>query len=147
MKVAWMATSGPESLVRPAMDRLEIIADTYLSLSSPTLWAFPKLLQQRRSLYPQLMERIRQNWAQLKALLAGKNCCELLDTEGGWYAVLRVAGGRSDESLALELMQQRHVLVHPGHFYDFPCDDYVVVSLITPPDHFQRGVSALIRLL
>jgi aspartate/methionine/tyrosine aminotransferase len=147
MKVAWVATTGPEALARPALDRLEVIADTYLSLNSPIQWAFPGLFEQRRLLQPQLLDRIRKNWAHLKSLLTGKAVCELLDTEGGWYAVLRVPGDPSDEDLAIELLQRAHVLVHPGHFYDFPSDGYLVVSLITPSDDFQRGISCLTEFL
>src|SRR5580704_5175331 len=114
MKVAWMVTTGPEALVRPALERLEVIADTYLSLSSPTQLAIPRLLEQRRSLRAQLLERIRQNWAALESMLAGERSLELLEPEGGWYAVFRVAGGRSDEDLAIEIMRKARVLVHPG---------------------------------
>jgi aspartate/methionine/tyrosine aminotransferase len=145
MKVAWMVTTGPETLVRPALERLEIIADTYLSLSSVTQWAFPKLFEQRKSLQPQLQDRVRENWSYLKSAVNGKAGCELLDTEGGWYAVLRVAGDRSDEDLAIEIMKNAHVLVHPGHFYEFPSDGHLVVSLIV--SRFHQGISALLGLM
>lgn len=147
MKVAWVSTTGPATLVRPALDRLEVIADTYLSLNSPTQWAFPTLFEQRRSLQPQLLDRIRENWRQLKSLVSGNSSCELLDTEGGWYAVLRIPGERSDEDLAIELLQRAHVLVHPGHFYDFPSDRYFVISLIAPGGDFQQGISCLFEYL
>jgi alanine-synthesizing transaminase len=147
MKVAWIATTGPEALTRPALDRLEIIADTYLSLSSPIQWAFRGLLEQRRSLKPQLLGRMRENWAHLKSVVAGAASVELRDTEGGWYAVLRIAGERSDEDLTIELMQKAHVLVHPGHFYDFPSDDCLVISLITPIQQFQQGTAKLVKAL
>ena len=144
MKLAWIATTGPESLARPARDRLEVIADTYLSLSSPAQWAFSQLLEQRRTLQPQMMERIRENWTQLKLALRGRNDCEVLEAEGGWYAVLQMVNGRSHENLAIELMQKACLVVHPGHFYDFAGDQYLVVSLIAAPDQFQRGISALV---
>src|SRR5271165_2534184 len=147
MKMAWLVTSGPNELVRPALDRLEIIADTYLSLNSPTQWAFPALFEQRRSLQPQLLHRVRENCGSLKSLLAGKTFCELLEMEGGWYAVLRIPGDRSDEDLAISLLQKAHVLVHPGHFYDFPSDGHLVVSLITPCADFQQGICALSEFL
>jgi alanine-synthesizing transaminase len=140
MKVAWVTMTGPDSLTRPALDRLEIIADTYLSLSSPAQWAFPELLEQRHSLREQILERIKGNWNHLKTALAGNNSVELLETEGGWYAVLRVADDRSDEELAIGIMRKGHVLVHPGHFYDFGSDDYLVVSLITPAAEFEQGI-------
>jgi alanine-synthesizing transaminase len=147
MKVAWVATTGPQALARPALDRLEIIADTYLSLNSPTQWAFPALFAQRRSLRPQLLDRIRENWDHLKLLVNEKTWCEVLDTEGGWYAVLRIPGDRSEEDLAIGLLQSAHVLVHPGHFYDFPYDGFVVVSLITPNNEFRQGLACLFEFL
>jgi alanine-synthesizing transaminase len=147
MKVAWVATTGPDPLVREALGRLEVIADTYLSLSSPTQWALEGLLEQRRSLRPQLMKRIEQNWAMTKAAVGDSPCCKLLDTEGGWYAVLQVAGAQSDEELAIELMQKAHVLVHPGHFYDFPSDGHMVLSLITAEEIFRAGIARLLQRL
>ena len=147
MKVAWVATTGPEALKKPAMDRLEIIADTYLSLNSPTQWAFPVLFEQRQSLRPQIRERLLRNWAYLKSVVGGASCCELLDAEGGWYAVLRAGGDRADEDLAIDLLRKTHTLVHPGHFYDFPNDGYMVVSLITPATDFQRGISYLLEFM
>ncbi len=147
MKVAWVVTTGPESLVRPALDRLEVISDTYLSLNSPTQWAFPKLFEQRHNLQPQLRRRTEDNWAFLRSLLRGSSVCELLEAEGGWYAVLRFATDCSDEDLAIELLQKEKVLVHPGHFYDSPSNGYLVLSLITPPDVFQEGITRLHELL
>lgn len=147
MKVAWIATTGPDSLVRPALDRLEVIADTYLSVNAPTQWAFPTLFEQRRSLQPQLLRRIRENRASLKKLLSSQSRCELLDTDGGWYAVLRVPAGRSDEDFVVDFLQKHHVIVHPGHFYDFPKDGFLVVSLITPTNTFQEGIAHLLNFL
>ena len=144
MKVAWVAVTGPESLVRPAMDRLEVIADTYLSLNTPTQWAFPGLLEQRHSLHPQVRERVKENRARLQAALSKKTSWQLLDAEGGWYAVLRVPADCSDEDLAIELLQKQHLLVHPGHFYDFPGEDHIVLSLITPTEVFREGVEKLL---
>jgi alanine-synthesizing transaminase len=144
MKVAWMVTTGPEALVRPALERLEVIADTYLSLSSPTQLAIPRLLEQRRSLRAQLLERIRQNWAALESMLAGERSLELLEPEGGWYAVFRVAGGRSDEDLAIEIMRKARVLVHPGHFYDFLGEGYLIVSLIVAQETFRTGMAGVV---
>jgi aspartate/methionine/tyrosine aminotransferase len=144
MKAAWLAVSGPEDFKRPALDRLEVIADTYLSLSAPAQWAFPTLLEQRRSVQPELLQRVRENRDQLQKLLAGQNTSELLQAEGGWYAVLRVSGSRSDEDLAIELLRREHVLVHPGHFYDFPEDGYLVLSLIPPVAEFREGIQRLL---
>jgi aspartate/methionine/tyrosine aminotransferase len=145
MKVAWLAVTGPESLTRPALDRLEIIADTYLSLNSPTQWAFPTLFGQRRALQPQILERARKNWAALKAEVGPGSSCELLDAEGGWYAVLRTQCEEPDEDLAIRLAREAGVLVHPGHFYDFSTDEHLVLSLIAPAEDFRAGVSKLLE--
>jgi alanine-synthesizing transaminase len=147
MKVAWMITTGPDAQKTPAVERLEVIADTYLSLNSVTQHAFATLLAQRRSLQPQILERTRQNWAHLKSAMNHQLACELFDAEAGWYAILKVHGSPSDEDLSVDLLKQTHTLVHPGHLYDFPGDGYLVVSLITPLDDFQRGISALLQFL
>jgi alanine-synthesizing transaminase len=148
MKVAWMVTTGPELLVRPALQRLEVIADTYLSMSSPTQWAIPQLLEQRRVLQPQILSRVRENWKTLKSMVAGKKQqVEVLEAQGGWYAVLRVATGRTDEHLAIEIMRKARVLVHPGHFYDFAGEGHLVVSLIVRQEDFRSGMEAAIGIL
>jgi alanine-synthesizing transaminase len=140
MKVAWVVTSGPDSKVAAAMGRLEVIADTYLSMNAPIQWAVPTLLEQRKDIQRQLLARARSNLAQLDRQLAKQKACERLNVEGGWYAVLRVPVTRSDEDLAIELVREKQVLVHPGHFYDFPSDGYLVLSLITAQREFREGI-------
>jgi alanine-synthesizing transaminase len=144
MKAAWLVTSGPERLKSPALARLEIIADTYLSLSAPVQWAIPALLEQRQSFQTQLLSRARKNLAELDDQLATQKSCARLVVEGGWYAVLRVPATRSDEELAIELLSQKHVYVHPGHFYDFPSDGFLIVSLITREEEFTEGMKLLL---
>jgi alanine-synthesizing transaminase len=147
MKVAWLITSGPEAAKKMALERLEIIADTYLSLNAPTQWAFGAMLELRRAMRPLWLERIRQNWEFRRSSVGKEGCCELLDTEGGWYGVIRVKSDRSDEELAIEILQSAHTLVHPGHFYDFRTDGYLVVSLITPVSDFRQGIGCLLKFL
>jgi aspartate/methionine/tyrosine aminotransferase len=147
MKVAWVVTSGPESDVQEAMGRLEVIADTYLSMNAPLQWATPVLLAQRKNIQPQLLERVRANLTELDRQLAGQQVCQRLTVEGGWCAVLRVPVTRSDEDLAIELLREKLVLVHPGHFYDFPRDGYLILSLITPSSEFAEGVRAVLEKL
>jgi alanine-synthesizing transaminase len=97
-------------------------------------------LEQRSSIQKQLCRRICTNLRELDIQIARLNTCARLEIEGGWYAVLRVPVTGSDEDLALRLLEKRSVLVHPGHFFDFPQEGYLVLSLIAPPDEFATGV-------
>jgi alanine-synthesizing transaminase len=144
MKVAWVVTSGPPEMASEAIGRLEVIADTYLSMNAPIQWAVPALLQQRKNIQAQLLERVKENLTELDRQLLGQKACARLSVEGGWYAVLRVPVTRSDEDLAVELVREQRVLVHPGHFYDFPRDGYLVLSLITPQGEFAEGIGLVL---
>jgi aspartate/methionine/tyrosine aminotransferase len=146
MKVAWIASSGPERLVEAAEARLEVIADTYLSMNAPIQWAAPVLLEQRRNIQQQLLERVLTNLAELDRQLAAHDSYQRLAVEGGWYAVLRVPVTQTDEELAVDLLRRKSVLVHPGHFYDFPSDGYLVLSLITVSTEFGEGVRRLLQI-
>jgi alanine-synthesizing transaminase len=145
MKFAWIAVSGSEDLARQAMARLEVIADTYLSMNAPIQLAAPVLFAQRHDFHRQLMARIRANLAELDRQLAAQKACARLRIEAGWYAVLRVPVTRSDEDLVIKLLEQKSVLVHPGHFYDFPADGYLVLSLIAREEEFREGVKRLLQ--
>jgi len=147
MKVAWVVTSGPGEIAVAAMARLEVIADMYLSMNAPIQCAVPMLLEQRKDIQRQLMGRVRANLAELDRQLVGQPSCQRLSVEGGWYALLRVPITRSDEELAIELVRERSVLVHPGHFYDFPVDGYLVLSLISPEPEFAEGVGRVLDYL
>jgi alanine-synthesizing transaminase len=147
LKLAWIAASGPADQLQLALSRLEIIADTFLSLNAPVQLAASTLIDQRHSLQPQLLDRVRANLSELDRQLAQQKACQRLAVEGGWYAILRVPVTQSDEDLAIEILHKAGVLVHPGHFYDFPRDGYLVLSLITPLSQFQEGIDRLLRLL
>jgi aspartate/methionine/tyrosine aminotransferase len=147
MKLAWIVTNGPDEAVSPALARMEVVADTYLSMNAPVQLAAPALLEQRRSLQPLLLDRVRANLNELDRALAKQKTCRRLDVEGGWYAVLRVPVTQSDEDLAIEILRRLSVLVHPGHFYDFSGDGHLIVSLITPPRDFQKGIVQVLELL
>ena len=147
MKVAWVVTSGPREEASEAMERMEVIADTYLSMNAPMQWATPLLLLQRKKLQAQLLERVKKNLDELDRQLAAQKSCRRLQVEGGWYAVLRVPVTRTDEELAIELLREKSVLVHPGHFYDFPKDGYLILSLITPFREFAEGARAIFEKL
>lgn len=144
MKSAWLLTSGPQPLKTQALSRLELISDTYLSMNAPIQLAMPALLEQRYQFQKQWMARVRANLAVLDDNLAKAKSCQRLEIEGGWYAILRVPVTRSDDDLAIDLLPTHGVYVHPGHFYDFPSDGYLVVSLITPEAEFAEGISRLL---
>ena len=146
MKVAWLTVSGPTALKQQAIARLEMIADTYLSMNAPIQLALPVLLEQRHSFHQQWQTRTQNNLAHLDKLLAKQNLCTCLKMEGGWYAVIKAPTNMGDDELALELLTTRGVYVHPGHFYDFPADGYWVVSLITPEQEFATGIDALLAM-
>jgi aspartate/methionine/tyrosine aminotransferase len=145
MKLAWLATSGPEELVSEAGARLEIIADTFLSMNTPVQLAAPVLLDQRRHVQPILRDRLRTNILELDRQLSASPSCTRLQVEAGWYAVLRVPAIESDEALAIRLLRDAGVSVHPGHFYDFANEGYLVLSLITEPATFREGIARLLQ--
>jgi len=145
MKLAWIVVSGSEKEATEAMHRLEVIADTYLSLNAPVQLAAETLLKQRKKIQSQVMTRIRANLAELDRQLVQYTSCVRLLIEGGWYAVLRVPVTKSDEDLAIQLLFEGFVLIHPGHFYDFPNDGYLVLSLITPEATFREGISRVLK--
>jgi alanine-synthesizing transaminase len=147
MKVAWVATSGPALAVEAAQARLEVIADTYLSMNAPVQWAVPALLEQRTSIQRQLLDRVLTNLAELDRQLAAQKLCQRLSVEGGWYAVLRVPVTQTDEDLAVDLLRRKSVLVHPGHFYDFPSDGYLVLSLIGQKAEFAEAAQRVLEML
>ncbi len=144
MKLAWLIASGPEEWKRQALARLEVIADTYLSPNAPVQLATPTFLEQRRGFQKQLMTRVRRNLADLDRQLAAQKTCSRLEVEGGWYAVLRVPATGSDEELAIELLTKEDVYVHPGHFFDFAGEGYLVVSLIMREKEFAKGIGRVL---
>jgi aspartate/methionine/tyrosine aminotransferase len=147
MKLAWLQVSGPREQKGEALARLEVIADTYLSLNTPVQLAAGSLLDQRHAFQRQLMARVRKNLAELDLHLARQKTCVRLEVEGGWYAVLRVPATLPDEDLAVELLERHNVYVHPGRFYGFSSDGYLVVSLITPEAEFREGVRGVLEHL
>ena len=146
MKAAWLIASGPEELKAQALARLDVIADTFLSMNTPVQLAMPAFLEFRQGFQKQVMARVRKNLAELDRQLSSQNSCARLDVEGGWYAVLRVPATRSDEDLATDLLNEQGVYVHPGHFFDFPADGYLIVSLITPEQDFKEGIKHLLSM-
>jgi alanine-synthesizing transaminase len=144
MKLAWLAVSGPEAEKREALARLEVIADAYLSAGAPVQLAARALLEMRGPFQEQVRQRVGRNLCELDRQLAGQNVSTRLACDGGWTAVLRVPAVQSDEALAIALLKERSVLVHPGHFYDFARPGHIVVSLIVPEPEFAQGIAGVI---
>ena len=142
LKLGWIAVQGPDAAVADALDRLELICDTYLSVSTPVQVAARRLLEDGAGIRQQIVDRIQRNWSALGARLAGSPA-SLLPADGGWSAVIRVPATRPEEAIVLDLLERDAVVVHPGYFFDFPGEAFLVVSLLPPPDVFDRGVQLL----
>jgi len=146
MKAAWLIVSGPEPYKSKALARLEVIADTYLSMSAPIQLAMPAFLGLGHEFQKQLLARVNVNLTELDKQIAMQKSCSRLEVEGGWNVVIRVPATRSGEELALELLATKGVYVHPGHFYEFHSDSYLVLSLISPEMAFARGIRLLLSM-
>ena len=142
LKLGWIVAAGPEAARRQALGGLEWIADLFLAVASPVQLALPRLLAGRRAWQARVRERIAANRARLRETLASGPALEPRDGAGGWVAILRVPGHRSDEEWALELLR-RDVVVHPGQFYDCEGGSYLVVSLIVGPATFAAGIDRI----
>jgi aspartate/methionine/tyrosine aminotransferase len=140
MKLGWIVSCGQGS--EEALDALELIADTYLSVSTPVQVALPRLLALSSAVMQQIRERTASNLGRLRGLTQDSPAT-LLKTEGGWYAVLQVPRTRSEEEWALTLLDECGVLVQPGFFFDFEAEAFLVVSLLPEPAAFTEGVSRL----
>lgn len=146
MKAGWIVVSGPQALKREALARLDVIADTFLSMNTPIQLALPDLLGTAPVFRRQVIERARRNLAELDRQVGKQHVCERLAVEGGWYAVLRVPTAATDEELVIRLVEERGVAVHPGHFYDFSGEGYLVVSLIGDEAEFGEGIRQVLSI-
>lgn len=148
LKLGWIAVGGPPSLARDALSRLELINDTYLSAAGPVQRALPQLLELGAGVRAAIQDRVARNRTRLLAALGPGSPCTCLNAQGGWTAILRVpdlsGDGRSDEQWALKLLVDDGVLVHPGYLFDMPSGAYLIVSLLSAPDAFDRGIAAIV---
>ena len=142
MKLGWIVASGPGHPA--ALEGLEWIADTFLSVSTPVQLALPRLLSTSATIQKQIQERTRTNLARLGERLGGGSPYRILSIEGGWYAVLQVPRTRSEEEWALDLLEAHNVLVQPGFFYDFESEAFLILSLLTPPAVLEEGARRIL---
>jgi alanine-synthesizing transaminase len=147
LKLAWIVVGGPAECVDAALERLEFVADTFLSVATPVQLALPALLQQGSEVRAAIAERCRANLARLRAAVAAHPAVSLLVPGGGWSAVLRIPAVIPEEELVIDLIERHGVAVHPGFFFDFPRDGYLVVSLLPPPRTFTAGIERLLARL
>ncbi|HTP13337.1 MAG TPA: pyridoxal phosphate-dependent aminotransferase [Bacteroidota bacterium] len=146
IKLAWIVLSGDDALVREARGRLEIIADTYLSVSTPSQHALPALFREGPAVTDQIRARITANHRSLQDALAG-SAVSLLKTEGGWSAILRLPRIASDEAWSIRLLKECNVLVHPGHFFEMEPPSCIVVSLLQGESVFRDGIDRIAGLV
>jgi alanine-synthesizing transaminase len=141
MKAAWVVATGPHSAA--AMERLEVIADTFLSMNAPVQGAIPAWIAGRQGIQKQIGERVAANLAELGRQLAAVDAVRRLEVEGGWYAVLRIPALEPDERTVLELLE-RGVWIHPGYFFGMEETGWLVVSLLGPVEEFKTGAGVLV---
>jgi alanine-synthesizing transaminase len=145
MKLGWMAVSGPDALVTEAIAKLELICDTYLSVATPVQVAAASLIQAGASIRAAIQARVTANLAKCRELVATTPHVTMLEPDAGWCVVLQVPATESEEHMVLRLLEEQHVLVHPGYFFDFPKEAFLVLSLLPAPDVFADGVARVIR--
>jgi len=141
-KLGWIRVSGRGK--RDAIEALELIADNFLSVATPVQVALPELLALAPRIRAAIRKRTSANLATLQTMIAKDPASTALPVEGGWSAIIRVPRIESDEALALRLIEEHGVVVHPGYFFDFDADGYIVVSLLTEPEIFAEGVARII---
>jgi aspartate/methionine/tyrosine aminotransferase len=144
MKLAWIAVTGPKEMLQKAVSRLEIIMDTFLSVNTPTQVALSKILKNRKFIQNQILKRLKENHKFLRNLIKNFPACEYLESEGGWYAILKIPRTKTDEEWALDLLEQKGVSVHPGHFYNFNDEGHLVISLLPFSEIFAEGMNKIL---
>lgn len=144
LKLGWIGFGGPPESVDQAFSAYEVIADTYLSVSTPVQAAAAELIQGGAAIRAQILARVRRNLDSLRKLASHHPAVDVLRVEGGWSAVVQVPQLRSEEDLVLELLEKDHVLVHPGYFFDFSREAFIVVSLLVEPATFDRAIALVL---
>jgi aspartate/methionine/tyrosine aminotransferase len=145
VKLAWIAVGGPAALVDAALERLELVCDTYLSVATPVQVAAAELLDRGAIVREQIATRVAANYRRFSESVAEVPTCRALTSEGGWYAVVEVPSIESEEALVVDLLEKDSVLTHPGYFFDFPRESYLVLSLLAAEAQFAEGIDRVLR--
>jgi alanine-synthesizing transaminase len=147
LKLSWIIVNGKKEICEEAKSKLEVIADTYLSVGTPVQLALKELLGNRQYIQSQISERINSNYNFLKSQFLNDNKISLLKTEGGWYSVLKMFGIINEEKSAFDLLDKQDVYIHPGYYFDFEEEGYIIVSLLTQQDVFKEGIIRIVNHL
>jgi alanine-synthesizing transaminase len=145
VKLGWIVAGGPAARVDAALARLELVCDTYLAVSTPVQVAAADLLERGAAVRSQIAARVATNYRELMTRSARVPSCGVMRSDGGWYAVLRVPSFEPEEDLAVRLLTGDGVLAHPGYFFDFPRESFLVVSLLPPEASFSDGIARVLR--
>ena len=144
LKLGWIVVSGPNDVVADAMERLELICDSYLSVSTPVQAAAAKLIAAGKEVRTAIQERVLQNFHELTRMAASYWLVRVLEPEAGWSAVIQVPETVGEEALVLALLREAHVVVHPGYFFDFRRGAHLVVSLLPEPGVFAEAMKKVL---
>jgi aspartate/methionine/tyrosine aminotransferase len=144
LKLGWIVVSGPDEVVADAMERLEVICDTYLSVSTPVQVAAADLIAAGKETREAIKQRVQQNYRELERAAKDYPAARVIEPEGGWSVVIEVPETVGEEALVRRLLQEAHVLVHPGYFFDIQQGAHIVVSLLPPPHEFADAIKRVL---
>lgn len=147
LKLGWIVVSGPQPVVAEALARLELICDTYLSVSTPVQVAAPALLERGGPIRKAILDRIQQNYRELERLAASYPSVRVIEPEGGWSVVVEVPETVGEEALVRRILDEARVVVHPGYFFDIQSGAHIVMSLLPQPDVFARATKHVLDLV
>ncbi len=145
MKLSWIVVSGPEQMVEDSIKRLEVISDTYLSVSTPVQNALPEWFKIQKTVQHEILERLKKNYQYLQQKFGRGGAIRTFTVEGGWHAMLQLPSEHTDEEWACLLLKKDHVLTHPGYLFDFAEGSFIVLSLLAATNVFQEGVEKIAK--
>jgi alanine-synthesizing transaminase len=147
MKLSWIVLNGPKEVVEQAKIRLDVVLDTYLSVNAPVANALKPWMASQSVIQESIQERLRTNLKVISEELSNLSCCKLYEVQGGWYVSLELLGDWDEEELCVKLLNDAHVFVHPGYFFDFSQGNFLIISLLVKENFFKEGIKRLIRCL
>ena len=144
VKLGWIGFGGPSAKVDETIAAYEIVADTYLSVSTPVQAAAAELIERGAAIRGQILARLKRNLESLRTHATSFPAVAVLPVEGGWSAVMQVPSVGSEEALVLDVLDKDGILVHPGYFFDFPREAFIVVSLLVEPALFDKAIARVL---